>query len=306
MPQEMSYFTKDEVKEMEQSAAQTTEQEKNNNAARRQRKTDENRNRNNKNYTTLLWIVIALVAVLFVLAMIISVWNDKTTQAASVPTNASQAVSVDSAASEVQEVQQTELVGPQVSKDDWFMVLASPGNPLPEGFDPETELVDSAGYYLDSRAVEDFFAMEQAATDAGLQLKVISGFRSANRQQSLYEAQVQQFLNDGLSQQEAEAQAQRIEQKQYESDHNTGLAVDIVPTYKQTKDAAVITQLPEYQWLVEHAAEYGFILRYPQDKEEVTGVEFKPWHWRYVGKEMAAFLTENNLTLDEYWQTYFS
>lgn len=301
MPQEMSYFTKDEVKEMEQSAAQTTEKEEANNLKLRQRKSDESR----KKLTTFLWIVIALVAALFVLAMAISVWNDKATQAASVINSTSQAVSRDLAASEVQEVQQTELAGPQVSKDDWFMVLASPSNPLPEGFDPETELIDSAGYYLDSRAVEDFFAMEQAATNAGLQLKVISGFRSANRQQSLYEAQVQQFLNDGLPQQEAEAQVQRIEQKQYESDHNTGLAVDIVPTYKQTKDAAIITQLPEYQWLLEHAAEYGFILRYPQDKEEVTGVEFKPWHWRYVGKEMAAFLTENNLTLDEYWQIYF-
>lgn len=59
-------------------------------------------------------------------------------------------------------------------------------------------------------------------------------------------------------------------------------------------------QTPEYQWLSEHAAEYGFVLRYPEDKQEITGVEFKPWHWRYVGKELASFLTGQNLTLEEY------
>ncbi len=65
-------------------------------------------------------------------------------------------------------------------------------------------------------------------------------------------------------------------------------------------------QTPEYQRLSEHAAEYGFVLRYPEDKQEVTGVEFKPWHWRYVDKELASFLKEQNLTLEEYHEQYLS
>ena len=185
-------------------------------------------------------------------------------------------------------------------------MLNGPGNPLPEGFDPQTDAIDGAGYYLDSRAVEDFFAMQQAAQEAGLQLKIISGFRSTTRQQQLYEQEVQALLNQGLDQAAAEQQAQQVEQKAYESDHNTGLAVDLVPQYSQTKNAETIVQTPEYQWLSEHAAEYGFVLRYPEDKQEITGVEFKPWHWRYVGKELASFLTEQNLTLEEYWKQYLS
>lgn len=97
-----------------------------------------------------------------------------------------------------------------------------------------------------------------------------------------------------------------MEQKACESDHNTGLAVDLVPQYSQTKDAETIVQTPEYQWLSEHAAEYGFVLRYPEDKQEITGVEFKPWHWRYVGKELATFLQGQNFTLEEYWQQYLN
>lgn len=302
MPQEMKYFTQDEVKEMEQPVMENAAQTKTNHSDSRQKN-----KKNKRNHQSIVWLLVLLVIAIFVVSVAILTTKGKGTQATLQETNnsqmvASEAQSTDDAANSAQTV----VAGPQVSKEDWFMVLASPGNPLPDGFDPETEMIDNAGYYLDSRAAEDFFAMEEAATQAGLQLKVISGFRSANRQQALYDAEVQRLLNTGLTRQEAESQAQRIEQKQYESDHNTGLAVDLVPTYKQTKDVAVITQLPEYQWLVEHAAEYGFILRYPQDKEEVTGVEFKPWHWRYVGKEMAVFLKENNMTLDEYWQTYFA
>lgn len=216
--------------------------------------------------------------------------------------SASQAQSL--AAEPTPEPSPTPVPGPAVTASDWFVVLNGPGNPLPENFDPQTDAIDGAGYYLDSRAVEDFFAMEQAAQDAGLQLKVISGFRSADRQQQLYEQEVQDLLGQGLDQAAAEEQAQQVEQKAYESDHNTGLAVDLVPQYSQTKNADTIIQTPEYQWLSEHAAEYGFILRYPQNKQDITGVEFKPWHWRYVGKELASFLVEQNLTLEEYWQQY--
>lgn len=301
MPKEMRYFTDDEINQMNQLEAPP------NTGPRKMNHADLEKSYGKKpaQKNVILWVLIVLVILVFAGAAGVLL-KEKKPNETSVSQNqqASSVTSVSQMAVSQSETQRPQ--GVQVSQDDWFMVLASPTHPLTEGFDPETVLIDDAGYYLDSRAAQDFLDMQQAATDAGLQIKVISAFRSAGRQQALYEAEVQELLGTGLTQQQAEEQAQRIEQKQYESDHNTGLSVDLVPTYKQNKDVNILLKTPEYQWLQQHAAEYGFILRYPEDKQDVTGVEFKPWHWRYVGKEVAQFLKENNMTLEEYWTTYFN
>lgn len=302
MPHEMKYFTPEEEKKMQQSAAQTAA------PAQKVRWSAEGgpEPEGNGSGGRKIWIAVLVVLIAAVLIAVALLWGGrfgKREQPESQPVS-SQAASA--SAEPTAEPSPTPVPGPAVTAEDWFAVLNGPGNPLPEGFDPQTDAIDGAGYYLDSRAVEDFFAMQQAAQEAGLQLKIISGFRSTTRQQQLYEQEVQALLNQGLDQAAAEQQAQQVEQKAYESDHNTGLAVDLVPQYSQTKNAETIVQTPEYQWLSEHAAEYGFVLRYPEDKQEITGVEFKPWHWRYVGKELASFLTEQNLTLEEYWQQYLS
>lgn len=302
MPHEMKYFTPEEEEKMQQSAAQPTD------PAQKVRWSAEGGPSLEKGGSggRKGWIIALVVIVLAVAALIVAlVWGGGAGQkgeADSLPASSQASASAQPTA----EPSPTPVPGPAVTAEDWFAVLNGPGNPLPEDFDPQTDAIDGAGYYLDSRAVEDFFAMQQAAQEAGLQLKIISGFRSTQRQQQLYEQEVQALLSQGLDQAAAEEQAQRVEQKAYESDHNTGLAVDLVPQYRQTKDAATIVQTPEYQWLSEHAAEYGFVLRYPEDKQEITGVEFKPWHWRYVGRELASFLKEQNLTLEEYWQQYLS
>lgn len=302
MPHEMRYFTPDEEKQMEQGDAQPA------NSAQKVRWSAEESPAKDRRDTghsggVILAIVILVLAVLVLIAAL--AWSSQVRKERAAGTAVSSQPQSE-AAEPTAEPAPTQAPGPAVTAGDWFAVLNGPGNPLPEGFDPQTDAIDGAGYYLDSRAVEDFFAMEEAAQNAGLQLKIISGFRSTTRQQQLYDQQVQALLSQGLDQAAAEQQAQQVEQKAYESDHNTGLAVDLVPEYSQTKDAAAIVQTPEYQWLSEHAAEYGFVLRYPEDKQEITGVEFKPWHWRYVGKELASFLTEQNLTLEEYWQQYLS
>ena len=300
MPHEMKYFTPEEEKKMTQSAAQPED------PAQKVRWSAESAATNKPNKGAGKGWIAALVLLVLVVVIVLCalLWHSRAgkQERSDNALSASQAQSL--AAEPTPEPSPTPVPGPAVTASDWFVVLNGPGNPLPENFDPQTDAIDGAGYYLDSRAVEDFFAMEQAAQDAGLQLKVISGFRSADRQQQLYEQEVQDLLGQGLDQAAAEEQAQQVEQKAYESDHNTGLAVDLVPQYSQTKNADTIIQTPEYQWLSEHAAEYGFILRYPQNKQDITGVEFKPWHWRYVGKELASFLVEQNLTLEEYWQQY--
>ena len=83
------------------------------------------------------------------------------------------------------------------------------------------------------------------------------------------------------------------------SEHHTGLAVDIVGVNHQSLDAAQ-ADTDEALWLKAHAAEYGFILRYPKDKEEITGISFESWHFRYVGIDAAQFMQEHNLCLEEF------
>lgn len=303
MPHEMKYFTPEEEKRMEQGSVQPSDPaQKVRWSAEEGSAPGKGGSGGGKGWVIALGVIVLAAAVLIAFLVFGSEAEQKSASEDIPAPLQAQSASTEPTA----EPSPTPLPGPAVTAGDWFAVLNGPGNPLPEDFDPQTDAIDSAGYYLDSRAVEDFFAMQQAAQDAGLQLKIISGFRSAQRQQQLYEQEVQALLGQGLDQAAAEQQAQRVEQKAYESDHNTGLAVDLVPRYSQTKNAETIVQTPEYQWLSEHAAEYGFVLRYPEDKQEITGVEFKPWHWRYVGKELAAFLKEQNLTLEEYWRQYLS
>lgn len=192
--------------------------------------------------------------------------------------------------------------GPQVSAEDWFAVLVDMQHPLPEDYDPETDLVDPVGYYFDSRAAGELLAMLQAARDADMELKLASGFRSRARQDQLHGQEVAYWRGQGLGADEAYSTALRYEEPAGYSEHNSGLAVDLVAMADQREAAFAGT--PEYMWLTEHAAEFGFILRYPEGKQAVTGMEPKPWHWRYVGAELARFLTEQGLTLNEYYSLY--
>lgn len=193
---------------------------------------------------------------------------------------------------------------PAVTAQDWFAVLVDVNHPLPDDYDPETDMVDPAGYYFDSRAAAELLRMLQDGTAAGLQFKIDSGFRSRTRQEQVYNAELAYQRGTGLAEEEALRQTLRIEQPAGQSEHNSGLAVDLVALTNQREEE--FAQTPEFLWLTEHAREYGFVLRYPEGKEEVTGVEYKPWHWRYVGAELAGFLVDNNYTLDEFHSLYLS
>ena len=83
------------------------------------------------------------------------------------------------------------------------------------------------------------------------------------------------------------------------SEHHTGLALDIVtPTYQVLDDGYATTDA--FKWLYENCADYGFILRYPENTTHITGIIYEPWHYRYVGVEVAKYITENNITFEEY------
>lgn len=184
-------------------------------------------------------------------------------------------------------------------QQDWRLVLVNANVKLPDDYQAETETADdSTGKALQTEAAEAYRKMAQAAAADGISLMLCSGYRSVEYQQGLYDKKVEQCLSDGLSQEEAEAKAATIVAPPGHSEHNTGLAADIVTPDHQMLDTA-FEETEAFAWLSQHAAEYGFILRYPKDKTAITGIIYEPWHYRYVGPENAAAIEQSGC-LEEY------
>lgn len=182
---------------------------------------------------------------------------------------------------------------------DWRLTLVNEDNPLSEGFESETAEADG-GYLFDIRAVEPLRALLQAGREAGLDLVVTSGWRSWAYQEQLFEDKVERVMAEtGLERAEAEELAADEVARPGTSEHQLGLAVDIISNAHPDLDEGW-AETEEAVWLKEHCAEYGFILRYPPDKSDITGIVWEPWHFRYVGEEAAVYIMENDLCLEEY------
>lgn len=185
-------------------------------------------------------------------------------------------------------------------KQEWYLLLANVDNPLPQDFTVETEVVQNS-FEMDARVAQTMRDMIDAAAKDGVDLLVCSAYRSIEKQQTLFDEQVQIYLNQGKSQQEAYDLTASAIAIPGTSEHHTGLAADIVTPTHQTLD-------PEFadteagQWLQEHAWEYGFVLRYPEDKQDVTKIIYESWHYRFVGKTHAKLMKESGLCLEEYLQ----
>ena len=247
-----------------------------------------------------------IIAVLAVLGIGAAVFGYSMMQQDEPPVDATQ-VSTSSQTEDVTaqnpEVQpEPELLVPVVAEEDsWMTRLVNSTSLLEEGYVPELVTVNSAGYKFDARAADALQAMLQAARDEGLNPMICSSYRSWERQTTLFEKQVAKQQNTGLSYEEAYEKAKTVVAFPGTSEHQTGLAADIVATSHQLLDDSQ-EQTAEQQWLMEHCWEYGFILRYPKDKSDITGIIYEPWHYRYVGDEVALYIHENGLCLEEYWQ----
>ena len=181
----------------------------------------------------------------------------------------------------------------------WYLVLVDNAHPIPEDApDPEITYLDDS-YGVDSRIYDDLLQMLEDARAAGLRPYVESAFRTRNHQEYIFGLRVQTFLDEGMTEEEADEAAAHWVSRPGTSEHQLGLAVDIVDEDMQTLEETQ-EQTPTQQWLMEHCWEYGFILRYPKEKVEITGVGYEPWHYRYVGKEAAARIRDLGLCLEEY------
>ena len=123
---------------------------------------------------------------------------------------------------------------------------------------------------------------------------VQSAYRSVDRQEEIFEKKVKKYMNDGMTREEAEKATLQTINKPETSEHNLGLAVDF--NYVDYK----FENLEGFKWLEKNAENYGFILRYRKDKEDITKVDYEPWHWRYVGEEHAKEINKLDMCLEEY------
>lgn len=189
--------------------------------------------------------------------------------------------------------------GDSGKNDSWMLRLVNGENPLPENFAaPELTQLKN-GHAIDKRAYPDLQAMMDAARAEGFQPLICSSFRSWDKQSELFQKKVQSYLAEGSSQARAEEQAAYWVARPGTSEHQMGLAVDIVDKEYQLLDRAQ-EERPVQKWLMNHCAEYGFILRYPTEKSNITGVGYEPWHYRYVGRDAAQAIMSAGLCLEEY------
>ena len=183
-----------------------------------------------------------------------------------------------------------------VSDEGWELTLLDTEHKLPEHYTVKlAPAVSGSGETLDRRVQPFYEKMYNAAKKENVLLTPYSGYRNYASQERLFKNKVNSFKSQGLSNYEAEQKAAKVCQLPGCCENNLGIAMDILcNTNGDFKDT------PQYAWLTKHAAEYGFIERYPEGKEDIAGVSAEPWHWRYVGAENAKKMAENGLCLEEY------
>lgn len=183
----------------------------------------------------------------------------------------------------------------------WNLILVNREHLLPRNF--TVDLGQVGDYLVDGRIVQPLSQMMQDAKAAGVDLQICSAYRSISKQTALFDAEVQDNQKMGYDSAKSEEIAELYTQTPGASEHHTGLALDIITPSYQTLDSGFANTLA-FQWLHIHAAEYGFVIRYPEGKQDVTGILYEPWHFRYVGVKEATEMTTQGECLEEYVMRY--
>lgn len=186
----------------------------------------------------------------------------------------------------------------QAEEENDFLLLVNPDHPLPEDFEIRLAVIQGP-YQIDARIVEPARRMLEAAKADGIDLLVCSAYRPVDSQTRLFNNKVNEYVASGKTKEEATVLTAAMIAVPGTSEHHTGLAMDIVtPSYQNLDEGFAETDA--FAWLDKHAADYGFILRYPKDKQEETGIIYESWHYRYVGPEIAKEIKEQGICLEEY------
>ena len=184
-----------------------------------------------------------------------------------------------------------------VIQDDWRLILVNRDNPVPFNYKITLYYVEN-GFLFDSRAVEPLKKMLATMRYQGLSPVVVSTYRCYQTQKNIFENRVVDLMHTGKTLEEAKKETKRFIAPPGHSEHQIGLAVDIVSfSYQNLSQSFSFT--PEGVWLAQNSADYGFILRYPKHAEHITGISYEPWHFRYVGIAAAKLIRDLNITLEE-------
>ncbi len=179
------------------------------------------------------------------------------------------------------------------------ILLVNKNNPLPDDYEVELVTLQDGKNRAAKEAYEPLNDMLKAGRKEGLEFEICSSYRDVERQTELFEEDLETLIRQGYSYQEAYDEVAKETMPPGCSEHSTGLAFDIVALDYQMLDEGQ-ERTAENKWLQEHCAEYGFILRYPEDKEDITLINYESWHFRYVGVEAAQYIMEEGITLEEY------
>lgn len=185
-----------------------------------------------------------------------------------------------------------------------LLTLVDREHPVEDDYNVEFTLIGE-GQMVDSRCVDDLEAMREACRRAGGKPEVTASFRTWGAQERVYEEALAALTESGMSREQAMRQLERKIEQPGCSEHQLGLAVDFAEEgsdLPQELQTATVT----IRWLQDNSWRYGFILRFPADKTEVTGMDCRPWHYRYVGRDAASQIHELNLSLEEYIEMFYA
>ena len=196
-------------------------------------------------------------------------------------------------------VEEELLVLPEVDPEAWYLQMANDAYRLSADFVPDSLVEIENGQQVDERIAEPMTALIQAARDDGYTVYFCSGYRSYETQSLIYENHIASYMAEGYEEEYAAYLTKQSVNAPGASEHQLGLTADLLEYQGQDMEP-YIGGSGLMLWLEEHCTEYGFIIRYPENKTGITGVEYEPWHLRYVGTECAQYIMEHDLCLEEF------
>lgn len=183
-------------------------------------------------------------------------------------------------------------------RSDWKLILINKQHAIPEDYEVPLGTIKGS-MKCDERIIPELTEMMQAAKGEGVNLVICSPYRDYDRQIMLFDRKIKAYMKSGMSYLEAYRITSQAVTVPGASEHQIGLALDIISDkYSSLNEGFGDTEAGK--WLAAHSYEYGFIMRYPLEKEDITGIEYEPWHFRYVGKAAAQYIYNHELTLEEF------
>lgn len=180
------------------------------------------------------------------------------------------------------------------------LILVNTKNSIKDDYKASLTSICHGRLYASKRLQDSLEQMLSDAAREGYQFWIASAYRSRQKQQKLVEEDIRKEMRKGLSYEEAVQETYKETMPPGHSEHETGLALDILCSGNMRMNISQTSE-PGNQWLRRNCHKYGFILRYPKNKKDITGINYEPWHFRYVGERAATYMREEHITLEEFW-----